>query len=85
MSNNKQSSVEWLENEFASLYFDYLTGLIDNKEYNERHKQILDKAKAMHQEEMVNSILDNRNITSQVTFKDAVQYYNETFGGQDEQ
>lgn len=49
MSN--QSSIEWLNDELASLNFDYLTGLIDNKEYNERHKSILEQAKAMHKDE----------------------------------
>ena len=52
MSNNKQSSVEWLDNELASLNFDYLTDQIGNKEYNERHKVIIEQAKAMHQEEV---------------------------------
>ena len=43
---------------------------------------LLEKYKAMHEEEILNSILDNRNITSQVTFKDAVQYYNEKFNNE---
>jgi hypothetical protein len=39
----------------------------------------MEEHKAIHQQEMVDAILDNRNITSQVTFLDAVQYYTETF------
>ena len=65
MSNN-QSSIEFLYNKMYEH-----RGNITIEEY--------EQAKAMHEEEMVNSILDNRNITSQVTFKDAVQYYNEKF------
>ena len=75
MSNNKQSSVDWLENEFASLYFDYLTGLIDNKEYNERHKVIMEQAKAMHEEE----IMEAHYAPQYGCFNK--EYYNETFGG----
>ena len=49
MSKDKQIiSVEWLADKLASLNFDYLTGQIKNKEFNERHKQILKLAKAMH-------------------------------------
>lgn len=76
MSNNKQSSVEWLENEFASLFFDYLTGLIDNKEYNERHKAIMQQAKAMHKEEQ--KIAYNAKLND--WYFDFEHYYNETFG-----
>jgi hypothetical protein len=69
MSNNKQSSIEFLYNKMYEH-----RGNITIEEY--------EQAKAMHEEEIVNSILDNRNITSQVTFKDAVQYYNEKFNNE---
>jgi hypothetical protein len=39
--------------------------------------------KKMEKEQMIDAILDNRNITSQVTLRDAEQYYNETYGGQE--
>jgi len=42
---------------------------------------IAEQVKEVHKEEVIDGILDNRNITSQVTFKDAEKYYNETFGG----
>ena len=80
MSNNKQSSVEWLDNKLASLNFDYLTGQIDNKEFNERHKSILEQAQAMHKEEVTEAFYTGRyeynNFDSNST-----EYYNETFGG----
>ena len=80
----KQSSIDWLENEFASLYFDYLTGLIDNKEYNERHKVIMEQAKAMHKEEIEDALEAGYQIANEdVKFKHihtAEQYYNEAFG-----
>ena len=40
--------------------------------------------KQMEKEQMIDAILDNRNITSQVTLRDAEQYYNETYGGNNE-
>lgn len=80
----KQSSIDWLENEFASLYFDYLTGLIDNKEYNETHKVIMEQAKAMHKKEIEDAYdmgyLDYQNLT----YDSAHEYYTKTFGGDNE-
>ena len=76
----KQSSIEWLENEIDFILTTY--------SYNSQDfhlNKAFEQAKAMHQDEIIDSILDNRNITSQVTFKDAEQYYNETFGGNNEQ
>ena len=84
MSNNKQSSIEWLNDKLASLNFDYLTGQIGNKEYNERHKQILEQAKAMHKEEMEdfgNDLLAQNDCNYIGIPNLAEHYYNETFGG----
>jgi hypothetical protein len=69
--NNKQSSIERLAK---------LIKFTNKEVYAELFEEI-EHIKAMHKEEMINSILDNRNITSRVTFKDAEQYYNETFEG----
>ena len=71
MSNNKQSSIDWL-----------VEKMLTQDWYTYKSLEYIKQAKAMHKEEMVNSILDNRNITSQVTFKDAVQYYNEKFNNE---
>jgi hypothetical protein len=79
MSNNKKSSVEWLNDELASLNFDYLTGQIGNKEYNERHKQILEQAKAIHKEEIVESWSNGYDEEDRAT-SNPFKYYNETFG-----
>jgi len=79
MSNNKQSSVEWLNDELASLNFDYLTGQIDNKEYNERHKEIIEQAKAMHKEEMVDFAMK-----FMMQDRPVVTFYNETFNNNEQ-
>lgn len=82
MSNNKQSSVEWLDDKLAILNFDYLTGQIGNKEYNERHKAILEQAKAMHKEEICKSYVYGSAYGIDVSNGlKPDKYYNETFGG----
>lgn len=65
--------------------------VVDNH-YESGYKQCLidiqnkidDGLLQMEKEQMIDAILDNRNITSQVTLRDAEQYYNEIYGGQDE-
>ena len=74
MSNTKQTAVEWYAIELANYLKDiYGDGIV--------HLDLLKKAKAMEKEQMIDAILDNRNITSQVTFKDTEQYYKETYRG----
>jgi len=71
----KQTAVEWLVEQLipnAMRMFDATTC------------NAIEQAKQMEKEQMIDAILDNRNITSQVTLKDAEQYYNETYGGDDE-
>lgn len=72
MSNNKQSSVEWLINELTNL------GYIHAPSFG--HKIIDDKieqAKAMHKVEIVNAV-DGFPIHAR--HMDGEEYYNETFG-----
>jgi hypothetical protein len=73
---SKQTAVEWLEQEFIKL--ESTVGVFGVM------YELIEKAKQMEREQMIDAILDNRNITSQVTLRDAEQYYNETYGGQDE-
>lgn len=75
MSNNKQSSVEWLDRWFR-----------DNPEAtHEEGNAALEQAKAMHKEEIIKARVDGD--TWSTVFKEmrrnyAELYYNETFGGQ---
>ncbi len=73
---SKQSSIEWLDVELTSLHFDYLTGQVNNSEFNERKKLIMEEAKSMYQEEIENSYDYMRCIGS---FTNGKEYYNETF------
>lgn len=71
MSNKKQSSVEWL---------------IENAENfcgNLLAPSIIEKAKAMHKEE-IKEAYDAVIIDENVELLDGKEYYNETFGGNNE-
>jgi hypothetical protein len=80
MSNNKQSSVEW----FAQKLYETLEIRGDGYVID----SLLDLAKAMHKEEIIDahrvqydysySQIDPKKVTGE-------QYYNETFGGNNEQ
>ena len=69
----KQTAVQFL---IEKIDFDANVRMFSRNEW----KEIFDQAKQMEKEQMIDAILDNRNITSQVTLKDAESYYNETYG-----
>ena len=71
MSNNKQSSVDWLINEHF--------GGIENCTPDFRHK--IKQAKAMHKEEVTSFTADWSIQWKYEDGKSINKYYNETFGG----
>jgi hypothetical protein len=78
MSNNKQSSLDWLLSNISSK--------IDN-EYWCNQKEItefVEQAKAMHKEEIEDAYTMGSYDMVEKEFRPE-QYYNETFGGNDEQ
>ena len=68
----KQTAVEWMANELLYLDNEYDMKLIDKNEYQARRKQIIDQAKAMEKEQ----IIDARDALFNGTPE---QYYNKTF------
>ena len=75
-SNKKQSSIEWLEQEFVKL--EATVGV-----YSVMY-ELIDKAKAMHKQEIIdaaNKLLYRGTGPGDTA---AEQYYNETFGGNNE-
>ena len=73
MSNNKQSSVEWL-----GLYIKGISTLNTD--------EIIEQAKAMHKEEIINAHTIGYVIGGGNGYiHEPEQYYNETFGGNNEQ
>ena len=82
MSNNKQSSVEWLVKE--------LNQKIDFIPMNkwDEIKEVIEQAKAMHKEEIIEFAINFTYGTKRVgesIKKDFIKLYNETFGGNNEQ
>ena len=87
MSNNKQSSVEWLEIELEKLWIEkYLSPITI--------KPLLEQAKSKHKEETLKlyneyeDYLDDEfknQLGGQSVIKSFEQYYNETFGDNNEQ
>ena len=71
MSNKKQSSIEWLILEIKKRR--YVGEFVPYS--------LFEQAKAMHKQEIKEAWLDGEWWDSE---KDGEQYYNETFGGQDE-
>jgi len=81
MSNNKQSSIDWLINEHF--------GGIENCTPDFRHK--IKQAKAMHKEECIKYYVDSTDYGDmgqhirESLIQIAEKMYNETFGGNNEQ
>ena len=75
MSNNKQSSVEWLVEKFAKYYAIH------------QLEEEIEEAKSMHREEhgqTWDKSLDNlkaRGMNEMRAYTDFDNYYNETYGG----
>ena len=70
MSNNKQSSIEWLFEQYK------LIGMLTTAQF--------EKAKAMHKEEIMDANfygqrLHAKSVTNTMMEDNAEQYYNETF------
>ena len=80
MTNNKQSSVEWLISQLKiSTYWNNLISELELMECGEI--DILEQAKAMHKEEIVEA-WDNAAIDATYgnKFSSPTQYYNEHYG-----
>lgn len=76
MSNKKQSSIEWLVEELQKFY---------EKPWKYDKKEIIKQAKAMHRKDIKNSFFAGQcNESERHPFKGSEQYYNETFGGDNE-
>lgn len=75
----KQSSIDWLENEINR------RGPKDNNP-PQWLKEIFEQAKAMHKDEIEEAqsiAISKADMTNNRGYFDTEQYYNETFGGQD--
>ena len=87
MSNNKQSSIEWLSNQTYELFEQYSEGNFDRITLNKLVLGATEQAKAMHKEEMIMFVLNvmgsyrHGDVLAEV----ATELYEQTFGGKQQQ
>lgn len=81
MSTTQKSSVEWAINELNTIHALYHFGEIGVETFNQVYKEIIEQAKAMHKEEHRKTF--NQGLMS--NFQNFEDYYNETYGGNNEQ
>ena len=80
MSNNKQSSVEWVIENLTLIHALLSRREIGVEFFNRKYNEIVERGKAMHKEEHRKTY--NQGLMS--NFQDFYGYYIETFGGNDE-
>ena len=94
MSNNKQSSVEWVIENLTLIHALLSRREIGVEFFNRRYNEIVEQGKAMHKEETIKLYNDyedylddefKNQLGGQSVIKSFEQYYNETFGGNNEQ
>ena len=84
MSNNKQSSVEWVIENLTLIHALLSRREIGVEFFNRKYNEIVERGKAMHEEEVIDahgvqydysySQIDPKKVTGE-------QYYEQTFGG----
>ena len=83
MSNNKQSSVEWLMGKLIEHQIIKVGQTTYGGKVNYKHEILLEQAKAMHKEEII-AAKDDNYVYGEAWEKLGTlgeQYYNETYGG----
>ena len=78
MSNTTESSIDWLQNKLVSLF---------EHDDNGFYKNLFEQAKAMHKEEIKDAYKEGNHSEmrgGKVIFEKMEDYYNETFGGDNE-
>ena len=75
--SNKQSSVEWYDNEIGKLFNQFTVDKITIYEFRTEQLKLKQQAKAMHREQCKESYYESL-LSNFQTFE---HYYTETFGG----
>ena len=83
--SNKQSSVEWFAQESWKLRVELEDEKISMGEYANKYYQLKEQAKAMHKEEITQAWKKGDGEFDNVAKQMSLEYYAETFGGNDEQ
>ena len=85
MSKNKQSSLEYYIEKILDLDYEYAKGLITLGVWSERKNALIEQAKAMHKEEIIWAHGIKMKGVNNHKCVSGEQYYNETYGGNNEQ
>jgi hypothetical protein len=75
---NKQTAVNWMANELLYLDNEYDMKLINKNEYQAKRKEIIDQAKEMFEEQIMDAYNQGSNDYGSQCYQPE-QYYNETF------
>ena len=86
MTNNKQqTAVEWYIEKLLDLDYEYAKGLINLGVWSERKKSLIEQAKAMHKEEIIEAF--DQGVIAEVTHQvsgapetSGQEYFNQTYG-----
>ena len=79
MTNNKQqTAVEWFDSKIKQLEFWVETRQITWKEYHKEKDKLIEQAKEMEKQEIINSFFEGAYGGDNISGE---QYYNETYGG----
>lgn len=81
MSNNKQSSIEWVIYQLDRIRMLLHFGEIGVQKYNRLYEEITEKSKAMHKQEHLKTWCHSISENEPITFE---EYYNKTFGDNNE-
>ena len=82
--SNKQSSVRWAIEQYSKIHSLWVLGEIGVQTFNRVYNEIIEKGDAMHKEEITDAYIEcwmNDGGNGFHKVKEAEQYYNETFGG----
>ena len=82
MSNNKQSSVEWVIENLTLIHALLSRREIGVEFFNRKYNEIVEQAKAMHEDEIKNAHTDGFH--TPLDYFNSDNYYNEAFGGNNE-
>ena len=85
MNNNKQNSVEWLFEEQFNSFEKFNNGEFSFSEYMAHNLTLREKSKAMHKKEIIWAHGIKMKGVNNHKCVSGEQYYNETFGGNNEQ
>lgn len=76
----KQSSIEWLIENYKQLHFDFQEGKINQSQFLPKKANIEEQAKAMHKDEIEVAYSESFRLRHK-PYSTAEYYYNETYGG----